>query len=438
MAIAPFHRRVLPWIFILAFLAVTPIVLFYMAGYRWDAKKGRIERNSTVIVDSTPKGAEITIDGLLTSEVTPVTFETIDPGAHRFKLTSSGYHNWEKTFDVRSDVVTFANQIWLWKDAQPLLKIETSATRLALSPDGKNLLVFSREANITRISFYTGTLQLSTTSSIPTFLDPTRDIEWSDSGRYAVVYDLDTQPWLIDTSVTHAPLPLPNGLFRWEGARLVGNDGTDLVTIHPPQMDITRETLTAGLIDKSDTIDLRTATGTNHLVYVLANDPTRGLVLPEGNWSLYSHVSDYALLRSANSWLTLQDRSATPEYHIANGTMLREIPPTSIFSLGSKPLQRYLVINRDELWAWEPHTDPQLLTRQSEPIVQAAWHHEGNDIFYATKTGIYTLNTDPRDGYLVTQLASFDEVTDMAVNGGTIIIAGTKDGKMGLWTLQVE
>lgn len=438
MATAPFHRRILPWIFIVAFLAVAPIVLFYTSGYRWDAKKGKVERNSTVIIDSTPNSARIAIDGLDTKQVTPTTFETIDPGTHRISLSKTGFHAWEKSLDVRSDIVTFANAIHLWKDVSPQRITANTSTQLSLSPDGKSLLAFSELASSTELSIFSSALQLTSTSSIPMQPDRARDILWSDSARYALVYANDHIPWLIDVRAPQTSLALPPGLYHWEGTLLLGNDGKDILTIHLPQLGITRDPLPGEIVDQNETTEIRTATGTTNLVYVVTNQPTRGLVLPPGNWSLFTHVGEYALLRNANSWLALQDKSSTPEYHLAPGTMLRSIPPTSIFSLGTKPLQRYLVINGGELWAWDPHTDPQLLYRQSEPIIQAAWHHEGSDVFYATKTGIFALNTDPRDGYLITPLASFESINDMVVNGGTIIVAGTKEGQTGLWTLLVE
>ena len=141
--VAPLHRRILPWIFIGIFLVVAPALVFYTAGYRWNPKKGKVELNGTIIFDSTPAGASIKIDGRPTDFVTPVTVQDMPPGIHQFSVEKSGYRSWQKSLEVRSEHVTFANTITLWKDTQPSLFTSGTTTSLSISPDLRYLVEFN-------------------------------------------------------------------------------------------------------------------------------------------------------------------------------------------------------------------------------------------------------------------------------------------------------
>ena len=70
----PFHRRILPWIFTIIFFVAAPALVFYTAGYRWNPKKEKIERNGTLIIDSTPADARVYLNGRDTGETTPISF----------------------------------------------------------------------------------------------------------------------------------------------------------------------------------------------------------------------------------------------------------------------------------------------------------------------------------------------------------------------------
>lgn len=429
----------LPWIFTIAFLAIAPTVLFYTSGYRWSAQKGRVEKSGTVIIDSTPSRATIRIDGREISEKTPATIQNMPPGIHQFLVTKEGFHPWEKSLDARPEFVTFANTIWLWKKAQPELRFPEETSQLSLSPNTHTLL---------RISSATGTIVMVTDLAtrqtkrlaFPHSVTPPLHTFWSDSGRFVLLEPVSGSGsrWLIDTRSTRTPLELPQGHYRWNGEQLVGNNGTHLSTIHVPRMDLTRSALGSGIVDRTGEAELRAATNTDTIVYMRTDQPQRGLVLPPGQWNLWSHPRGYALLRSGDTWLALQDQPSVPLYQRAKGDMLRTLPETSVFRLPTSIEDHFLLVHGGEIWLWNPLMEPELLFRQSDRIVNAAWHHTGNDIFFATATGIFALNIDPRNGHLVTALATFDHISDFVAAGSELFIAGTKNAVNGVWTLTIE
>ena len=125
----PFYRQILPWVFIAAFFAIAPVVVFLTAGYRFNEKKGLVEHTSTAIIDSTPSGATITIDGQSTPFKTPKTFQNILPGMHRFRVEKVGYFPYEKSIEANPERAIFLNAIRLWPNRPPIFLSNTTSSQ---------------------------------------------------------------------------------------------------------------------------------------------------------------------------------------------------------------------------------------------------------------------------------------------------------------------
>lgn len=424
-----FHRRILPWIYIVTFLAVAPAVVFYTAGYRWNVKKGKVERFSTVIIDATPAGAQISIDGSTTTYVTPSTIQTMTPGEHRFAVSLPGYRSWEKKLNMESERVTFANTIWLWKIADPSLRSDEPVSRISVSPDGTSVIRFL-SATPTRalLSDALGAGEFPVDFQKP-IVQPAHCF-WSSDSRYLLVESAATS-WLVDVRKGQKPLEITKGTYRWSGsAVLIGTDGSRMTTISLPQTSITRLPLATSTVDILGGDEIRKTNGSSDRILVTRSRKDRGLVLPAGNWNFWTSVGSIYLLRDTNSWLSLDALADQPEYHAAFGDLPRAIPNN-----GSTPV---LFMNEGELWTWDLVSDPVLIYRQSEPIIQAAWHRDGHDVFFATKINVFALNLDQRDGRIQTKLASFDHISDLAVVGKELLVAAKQDDVNGVWSLKIE
>lgn len=427
----PFHRRILPWIFAIIFIALAPVVVFYTAGYRWNPKKGKIERNGTVLVDSRPVGASITIDGRPIGERTPVTIQNMPPGLHGFGITKDGYHEWKKSLDVLAEHVTFANDIRLWKDARPALKIAMDAQDIFASPEEDRLVIIGSASPTVAVILDITTDRQSSTSFGRGIPERVR-AAWSRNERYLLLETEDTPgaSWLLDAEGTHPPLELPPGRYRWEDSGLVGNDGQSLIALRLSDYALSKTPLAPGQADRIEDGDMRTASGTRNLAFVPIGDPERGFVLPPKNWTFWHAARDHILLRDGSEWLSLAPNADPAAYHNASGDIPR---PLTV-----KRQTRYLLVDGNELWDWNPLGEPELLLRQSGKIVNAAWHRDGSDIFYATDSNVRALNLDMRDGRLDTLLAAFDRVWDVATAGNSLFIAAENDGKRGVWALEIE
>ena len=104
---------------ILLFLIITPLVIFYTAGYRYNTKKLRVEKVGIIFVRSEPSGANIYLDGKKQTETTPARLRNLLPGDYDVKISKKGYTDWEKNLPVASELTTFAEDVALFKNSDP-------------------------------------------------------------------------------------------------------------------------------------------------------------------------------------------------------------------------------------------------------------------------------------------------------------------------------
>ena len=97
------HRRRLLIGYILVAVAVamgTLVLLFAAYGYDVNRKTGDVIQNGTVFLDSSPGGAEITLNGQLQKNKTAT--RLVLPGSQQYsvKLSLEGYRDWNRTFSL--------------------------------------------------------------------------------------------------------------------------------------------------------------------------------------------------------------------------------------------------------------------------------------------------------------------------------------------------
>ena len=64
---AVFYRKLFFWIFVLLFLATTPVAILYSQGYRFDQYKKIFIHSGSITVKSTPASVNIYLNGKLQS-----------------------------------------------------------------------------------------------------------------------------------------------------------------------------------------------------------------------------------------------------------------------------------------------------------------------------------------------------------------------------------
>lgn len=431
---APFHRQIIPWIFAAVFFATAPVLIFYTSGYRLNTKKTVIERNGTLIVDSTPRGARVYVDGAFTGKYTPVTFQDMAPGPHTVRLERDTYRPWEKRLIVKPEQVTFANTIWLWREVEPELLVSSPITALTSSaPRGLLGIVSTFDATST-FSVWSPSTGLSSPVALSGVASGTHTLlRWSEDGRMILIGGEDLQEpawWTRSDTASIQANPLPAGLYFWNGNNLHGTAGGAAYELEPRTESLIRAPLPSDTVDQNGTLTLLQATGSSALLLHELDFDQRRLALPEGDWRIAGFRNGYALLKNGFQWLSLKLGSANPNSDQARGSW----PDW----LASASLPTAILLNGNEVVLWQLDQSPETLWRQSGPVIRAVWHRSGLAVFVASETRVFALELDSRGGHQITELGSFDHVYDLSVSQDALYVAADKDGKYGLWRITLE
>ena len=434
----PFLRRILPWMYILVFVVVAPILLFYTAGYQYNLKKHLVERNGALIVDGSPKDAAILMDGVNTGKTVPYTFQHVTPGWHVIHIKKDGYSTWEKRLEIRAEEVTFANNVRLW--STQALKMVSSEAFTRLQSDPNDNVIATIDAG--RSGIWNPRTQAFEWSALPTSTQPisfSSPIRWNSEGTSFVLNGIDSrQPsyWTTTDPTPHTD-QLPNGIYAWsEPYTLTGSDDHSMIKLQVRNNRFVREELPQPYVFRDQDLSLAqttsapaklllTKTSLQDRVYQLINPALR----------LVDRFKDLLILEDApaHEWFALTLAQSHPYSGDVHGDYPRWLDDPS-----NANRHRALLLNGGELWLWEPGQGATLLWRQAEDLRQAAWDTFGAHVILADDHHVFSLELDDRDGRITTPLAEFQEVHDLTILRKTLYVSGKHEDKNGVFTLSLE
>lgn len=436
----PFHRQILPWIFAAVFFATAPVLIFYTSGYRVNTKKAVIDRTGTLIVDSSPRGARVMIDGRDTGETTAATFQEVAPGPHTIEVLRDGYFPWKKTLDVRAEQVTFANAIWLVRANDPQLRFSLPVVKLEADNSRNTLAMLSRTepeeedgTSTLSMTVWSKTTNLQTTepSEYSSGLESIR-LEYEPNGRSLIVggdHVNDDAEWFSLSGNVLLHERLPEGEYFWNGSELRGINKTHRIEWSAQDQTLSQERVNDFFIQKLDPFTLLTPTGTNRLALRHTDTPLTLFSLPTDDWYFAGNRDNYSLLRRNGQWLAVRTINGEIDSKEAGG----ERPIWH-----DRDDSRAILVNGNEVTIWDLEHGTEVVWRRSEPIIAADWHRSGELLLLATQNEVLALDLDPRDGRIVYRLARLDTIHDIAVLGQELYIAAEHQGRHGVFVQELE
>ncbi|MDF1496909.1 MAG: PEGA domain-containing protein [Patescibacteria group bacterium] len=422
----PFHRRMMPWLFTLIFLVFAPILVFYTAGYRWNPKKGIVEKNGTVILDTNPRGADIFMNGQLMKVTTPATLQNIAPGTYTIKFEKPGYYPWEKTLPVVQERVAFANDILLWPIMEPGLVAEGEIQKVFTNQNYDFLIALKMLNGKSQLFRYERD-KIAETINLKEAIE-IKSVTWDRSGEKALVEGTASstaKTWLLVADPLNFSELTP-GKYHFERSEMAGMDAEYKVSLNSNGA-FSKVRHDNQIVDSYDDLVIKKLPNEENLILILATNAEEGLILPRGQWQFFTVNNKEIVLKDNDKWLRIS--TETNPYTTTQATA------KCIHELVSSREINYLLVQDNELLLWRNLYDPELLHRQSEPIVSAGWHPDGLNIYFATKTEIRMMDLDNRDGRNQTTIANFDEIKDVVLIDTDLFIAGKKDQKAGVWKL---
>ncbi|MCX6728734.1 MAG: PEGA domain-containing protein [Candidatus Saccharibacteria bacterium] len=143
----PKRKTLIKRIFVNLFMVFSVIVLvtfvtFFMLGFRFDSNNGNLEQNAFLQFSSTPSGATVSIDGIVSGAKTS-SKSSVQAGKHTVVMWRDGYQTWQKSVTVKPGTLTWLNYTLLVPKkltVEPIANYKTMQSSLA-SPKGNFILV---------------------------------------------------------------------------------------------------------------------------------------------------------------------------------------------------------------------------------------------------------------------------------------------------------
>lgn len=427
---APLIRRILPWIYVGLFLVTAPLLIFYTSGYRYNFKKGVIERNGTLIVDSIPSGSDVFIDHQPSGEKTPVTFQQMAPGWHSVRVTKAGYGSWQQEVFVRAERVSFIDRVRLWKQGDPVLVSRGNYVRLKSDPAGERMLAFKHVEQDLQIGWWSP-IQSANFVPFPVVHGEDYPLRWRSDGEAVVLGGTAAIPdtWFVKAARARTSIEsVPDGRYHWSGAKLIGVAANSSLTVDVENGQIERRVLPALTHETSGSIELRTSTSTGRLLLADSSFLGRLFSLPSGNWSIHEWRRPYLFVSDGRHWLGTRLRlGSLPDTVRVEGDYPRWSPDLK------NP--RAAFVNEHEISIWSPEGPATVIWRQSTPILSAVWNEDGNVLYVADAQRVFALALDSGQDVKPVHLGTFDRVWDVTVQGTSIFAVGERGQDRGIFKL---
>lgn len=171
-------RRFTYSLFFLFFLILTPVLIMYSLGYRYDFQTGNIEKNGAFYIKSYPRGAEIYIAGKKSKNKTPTQITNIKPAIYELKITKDGYVPWSKELKIEPGLTTFAEDVVLFLTERPKNVINGGSEEYLINKNN------SQYAYIQNNKLYITDIEQTKNFEVFDLDHPYELIDWSSDNQY--------------------------------------------------------------------------------------------------------------------------------------------------------------------------------------------------------------------------------------------------------------
>lgn len=174
-------------LFIVAFFIISPVVIIYSAGYRFDFRNGLLRETGSLSVDIHPKDASVYLDGLKIDQSIPVRLNNLTPHKYTLRLSLPGYYDWEKQIEINKNQTTYIKGLTLLKKDHPIKILKETAKNISLSSEGRYLAYLSGEKNSTILKL-SDLISNSTKNILTLPAGNSVGLSWSPSGDILALF----------------------------------------------------------------------------------------------------------------------------------------------------------------------------------------------------------------------------------------------------------
>ncbi len=173
------------------FLIISPLLIMYTAGYRYDWKNGLLKETGAINIDLEPKTAVVYLNNVKLQDKIPVRLNNIIPAKYNVRVTDPGYFDWNKEIEVKNKQTNYIKEISLLKKNKPEILITGDITNFAVSYDGRFIIYTTKENNASKILLWDNNSKQ--TNSLFSLSGNTKiNINWAEKNNYAIISDSAT------------------------------------------------------------------------------------------------------------------------------------------------------------------------------------------------------------------------------------------------------
>lgn len=178
-------------IFIFSFFIISPIIIFYTAGYRYDWEKHKINQTGVISIDIKPKDSNIYLNGVKINQTIPIKLNNRAPGVYSIKIQKEGYHDWIKDINVESKKTTYIKDITLFKQSLPIKILEeidpSNIQNIYPSRNGNYLIILTKKDLVFELFLYnTDNKKINQIIREETVTD-SLEVNWSQFSDFAMI-----------------------------------------------------------------------------------------------------------------------------------------------------------------------------------------------------------------------------------------------------------
>ncbi len=381
-------RRIILGLFVLAFFIISPIIVVYTTGYKYDWKYGFLRETGNVSIDVLPKNANAYLDGLKIgdnhllgsfnlSPNMPIRLKNITPHTYHLLISAPGYYDWDKDIEVADRQTVYIKEIELLQKNKPEELVKGKFNSLFVAPSGAYILYSTVVNNQTKVILHNTASH--TNVIILTF--PTAElfhVEWSERTNFFALYQ-GTFPlatvYVVNAdkpeSVITVTAPRSESItkLQWHATsepELYYSTPTNIYSYHPELKQLTVLTpmkFVDWYVENDElwTIETNTSTTETTLFKDTLGFKNQFALLPRITHPLSWHI------RFAHNGSVLTDNADTSGFTLVRADTHISIAATH-FTI-SPYNSWWLLWSSSELWTYSEGDEPKLLNRSSDEIL---------------------------------------------------------------------
>jgi hypothetical protein len=152
------QRTLLFWILCFVFLIISPILVLYSQGYRFDFEKKTFVKTGGLFIKAQPKQVEIFLNGKLAKKTDlffgSALIQNLLPKKYKIEVKKDGFFTWEKNLEIQSGKVTEVKNIILFPKKIEFEKLANSIEDFYPLSDKKRIILKEKNEDGWSLSLY--------------------------------------------------------------------------------------------------------------------------------------------------------------------------------------------------------------------------------------------------------------------------------------------